>query len=47
MKLAKLMCAFLLLLVFASLCKTFIGWSEDRSATDSGSPRTQGGKQRA
>lgn len=34
MKLAKLMCVFLLLLVFASLCRTFVGWSEDRGVYD-------------
>jgi len=34
MKLARFVCAFLLLLVFASLCKTFIGWSEDRGIYD-------------
>lgn len=34
MKLAKLMCVVLLLVVFGSLCKTFIGWSEDRGVYD-------------
>lgn len=34
MKLARLLCTFLLLLVFASLCKTFMGWSEDRGIYD-------------
>ncbi len=34
MKLARLMCGFVLLLVFASLCKTFTGWSEDRGVYD-------------
>ena len=34
MKLAKHLCALLLLVVFASLCKTFIGWSEDRGIYD-------------
>src|ERR1700735_3072644 len=34
MKLARLLCALLLLLVFASLCRTFMGWSEDRGIYD-------------
>jgi hypothetical protein len=34
MKLARLLCTLLLLLVFASLCKTFVGWSEDRGIYD-------------
>jgi hypothetical protein len=34
MKLAKPICVLLLLLVFASLCKSFIGWSEDRGVYD-------------
>jgi hypothetical protein len=34
MKLARLVCTLLLLLVFACLCKTFMGWSEDRGVYD-------------
>jgi hypothetical protein len=34
MKLARLLCTLLLLLVFACLCKTFMGWSEDRGVYD-------------
>jgi hypothetical protein len=34
MKLAKLICALPLLLVFASHCKSFMGWSEDRGIYD-------------
>jgi hypothetical protein len=34
MKLARFLCTLLLLLVFASLCKTFMGWSEDRGIYD-------------
>ena len=34
MKLAKLMCVILLVLIFLSLCRTFVGWSEDRGVYD-------------
>jgi hypothetical protein len=34
MKLAKPVCVLLLLLVFAVLCRSFIGWSEDRGVYD-------------
>jgi hypothetical protein len=34
MKLARLVCTLLLLLLFACLCKTFMGWSEDRGVYD-------------
>lgn len=34
MKFAKLLCVLLLLVVFASLCRTFVGWSEDRGVYD-------------
>jgi hypothetical protein len=34
MKIARLSCTLLLLLIFVSLCKTFVGWSEDRGIYD-------------